>query len=123
MNYTECGTLTVKSGIMTRANSNIDFDSIVKEYSGQVYNCCYRILNDYHYAQDASQATFLLLNKKLSSFNESVSIGGWLHLTATYMSKNLLKKEVRRKQACVSNATGQEFVKDDRTQIQKPSGA
>jgi RNA polymerase sigma factor (sigma-70 family) len=62
-----------------------------------VYAASMRILCDRHLAEDAVQATFLVLARKCHTFSEKTVVAGWLFRTAVNTSRNVLTMEVRRK--------------------------
>ena len=71
-------------------------DDIIITHSDMVYNCCYRVLNDHHSAEDVTQAVFILFSKKFKKLSDHPNIAGWLYRTAVFMSKGLQKKNNRR---------------------------
>jgi RNA polymerase sigma factor (sigma-70 family) len=62
-----------------------------------VYNACLRALGDTHAAEDAAQATFLVLLGKARSLPRGISLGGWLHRAATLAAGELRRSEERRR--------------------------
>jgi RNA polymerase sigma factor (sigma-70 family) len=55
------------------------FRDLVRRHGPMVLGVCRRILRDPHAAEDAFQATFLLLVRKASSIRKRESVGPWLH--------------------------------------------
>ncbi len=55
------------------------FAALVSRHGPMVWGTCRRILRDPHAAEDAFQATFLLLVKKAASVRVEDSLGRWLH--------------------------------------------
>ncbi len=55
------------------------FDVLVSRHGPMVWGTCRRILRDPHAAEDAFQATFLILVKKAGSVRVDDSLGRWLH--------------------------------------------
>src|ERR1043166_8014180 len=55
------------------------FSQIVDRHSGMVYSACLRILSDPHAAEDAAQATFLVLTKRAASLPRQTVLSGWLY--------------------------------------------
>ena len=49
-------------------------------------NVCQRILGDFHAAQDASQATFMVLARKAGMLDRSTPLGGWLYKVAYHLA-------------------------------------
>jgi RNA polymerase sigma factor (sigma-70 family) len=58
------------------------FAFLVRRHGPMVFNVCRRILASSHDTEDAFQATFLVLARRLKSISQKESIGGWLHCVA-----------------------------------------
>jgi RNA polymerase sigma factor (sigma-70 family) len=58
------------------------FDLLVRRHGPMVQGVCRRILRDAHDAEDAFQATFLILAQKTASAARCRSAGGWLYTVA-----------------------------------------
>ena len=93
MRSAECSLLPEMNA---QVSNELTIEEVVNNYAGLVYNCSYRILNDHQLAEDVSQATFVLFNQKFKTLPKGTKIGGWFHRTATFISKDVLKKEMRR---------------------------
>ncbi len=59
------------------------FTVLLHRYGPLVWAVCRRVTGDGHAAEDAFQATFLVLIRKAGSIRPRHSLGGWLHRTAT----------------------------------------
>ncbi len=55
------------------------FRSLVERYGPLVLRVCRDVLGDAHAAEDAFQATFLVLARKASSIRKADSLGSWLY--------------------------------------------
>jgi RNA polymerase sigma factor (sigma-70 family) len=58
------------------------FEALVARHGAMVLSVCRGILNDPNDAEDAFQATFLILVKKARTFHGQVALAGWLYLVA-----------------------------------------
>jgi len=55
------------------------FDAIVRRHAQMVYRVCWRTLQHRHDAEDAFQATFLVLAKRIVSVRKRESLASWLY--------------------------------------------
>src|SRR5262245_53440397 len=55
------------------------FAALVERHGPMVLGVCQRILNDWHDAADAFQATFLVLVRKAGSLSRPELLGNWLY--------------------------------------------
>ena len=55
------------------------FESIVRRHGPMVWGVCRRVLRDHYDAEDAFQATFLVLARKAGSIVPREKVGNWLH--------------------------------------------
>ncbi len=73
------------------------FRALVDRHGPMVLGVCQRILGDRHEAEDAFQATFLVLAKRAHGIRRSDSVGGWLHRVARRIAVRAGKLASRRR--------------------------
>lgn len=79
------------------AGDETAFSEVVRRHTGLVLRVCQRILREASDAEDAFQATFLVLARKAGSLTWQDSIAGWLHQTARRTALKLRTMTVRRR--------------------------
>jgi RNA polymerase sigma factor (sigma-70 family) len=72
------------------------FRDLVRRHGPMVLGVCRRILRDPHAAEDAFQATFLLLVRKAGSIRKRESVGPWLHGVAQRVAREARGIAARR---------------------------
>src|SRR5688572_21468103 len=58
------------------------FELLVWRHAALVQRVCHAVLGDYHAAEDAAQAAFLVLARKAHTFVGRGSVVGWLYRVA-----------------------------------------
>src|SRR6516225_2220440 len=78
------------------------FAALVQRHGPIVLATCRRVVGDHHDAEDAFQATFLVLARKASSIQPREQIASWLHGVARRMALKarslLARRRMREKQ-------------------------
>lgn len=74
------------------------FSELVRRHAGLVSSACQRVLRRTDDADDALQATFLVLARKARSLQWQESIAGWLYETARRTSLKLQATTARRRE-------------------------
>lgn len=81
------------------------FEAMVRRHGPMVLAVCQRVLSDYHDAEDAFQATFLVLVRKAASIVPREMVGNWLYgvayQTAVRAKVANAKRRAREKQVQV----------------------
>ncbi len=77
--------------------SEAAFAALVQRHGPMVLSVCRRVLHHTQDAEDAFQATFLVLARKAGSIRKHESVGSWLHGVAYRVSRMSKNKETRRR--------------------------
>ncbi|WP_165234546.1 RNA polymerase sigma factor [Aquisphaera insulae] len=91
------GQLLDRFATRCREEAEPAFAILVERHEAMVLRVCRRILSDPDDAQDAAQATFLVLALKAGSIRHRSSIGGWLHGVADRVARCSKASVARRR--------------------------
>jgi len=72
------------------------FAELVRRYGPVVWGACRRQLPNQQDAEDAFQATFLVLIRRAAAIAPETSLGPWLHRTAVMTARNVSRQNRRR---------------------------
>jgi len=78
------------------AEDEAAFTLLVERHGPMILGLCRRLLRDRHEADDACQATFLVLARKARSVRKQESLASWLHGVAYRVSISLRRQRARR---------------------------
>lgn len=73
------------------------FEAIVHRHGSMVWSVCRRVLRDHHDAEDACQATFLVLSRKAASVMPREKVGNWLYGVAYQTSMKARATRAKRR--------------------------
>jgi RNA polymerase sigma factor (sigma-70 family) len=79
------------------ARDEAAFTVLIERHGPMVLGVCRRALPNFHDAEDACQATFLVLARKAGSVRKKTSLSSWLHGVACRLALTLKRDHARRK--------------------------
>lgn len=95
------------------------FRVLVSRYGGVVHRICREVLRDAHEAEDAFQATFLVLARRAPEIRDPEALGGWLRGVAYRVAIRSRRQAARRR--AVESARAERSPDDLASRPQTPS--
>jgi RNA polymerase sigma factor (sigma-70 family) len=74
------------------------FETLLQRHGPLVLALCRRVLGDAHDAEDAFQATFLVLARRASTLDRQGTVAGWLYTVAYHIALRAKADAVRRRE-------------------------
>src|SRR5579883_2343872 len=77
--------------------AEVAFEALVRRHGPMVLRVCQQVLGDRHTAEDAFQATFLILARRAGSIRQPELLGNWLHGVALRTAREARMRDDRRR--------------------------
>jgi RNA polymerase sigma factor (sigma-70 family) len=89
------------------------FETLLHRHAPLVWGVCKRVLRDAHLAEDAFQATFLVLAREAHSIRKRQSVGSWLYGVAYRLAHRIRSNALERRQPRPADTTGESDLMTD----------
>lgn len=92
----------------------MEFEVIYKLYWSKIFRLCMGYVNDYNFAQDLAQETFIKVWQYLPTFRNEANIGTWIFRIAT----NCCLRQLERKEQITTTDYPLNLSEEERTDIE-----
>ena len=106
------GQLLARFAACRDAMGEVAFEALVRRHGPMVLRVCHQVLGDRHRAEDAFQATFLILARRAGSIRQPERLGNWLHGVALRTAREARMRDDRRRRR-ESPASGSARVEEE----------
>ncbi len=89
--------LVARFGARHQVDAELAFEALMQRHGSMVFRVCWDVLHDEHAAEDAFQATFLVLARKVRSLGVKDSLGSWLYSVAHRVATRALCDSAKRR--------------------------
>ena len=90
------------------------FNTLVEKYQKSVHALAWRMIGDFHYAEEITQDAFLRAYQKLSTLKDPSQFLRWLHVITERLCLNWLRKQKSEKQSqSLEDTPMEEIAKSD----------
>ena len=77
--------------------SEAAFQQLVQRHVGMVYSVCRRQLRDAHWAEDVTQAVFMVLARRAKGIRDGRTLAAWLLRVTKYCAIDARRSTARRR--------------------------
>ena len=84
------------------AGDDTAFSALVEKYQKGIHALVWRKIDDFHYAEELTQDTFLNAYKKLSTLKDPSQFAGWLYVIANRLCINWIQRHKSKMQSLAS---------------------
>jgi RNA polymerase sigma factor (sigma-70 family) len=99
------------------AGDGAAFDELLRRHGNLVYGVCRRVLRHQQDAEDAFQATFLVLARKARSLDGRDTLAGWLYTVARHIALRARAAAARRRDREQRGAEGRDMGTDTAAEV------
>src|SRR5436309_12511655 len=82
----------------TTAGEEAAFEALVRRHGPMVLGVCRRVLGNPHDADDAFQATFLVLMRRAATLEGRGTVGNWLYMVAYHVALRARARAARQRE-------------------------
>lgn len=88
------------------------FEMIVEKYKDYIFKISYSMVNDYHFAEDISQESFIKIYRSLSSFDFRSSFSTWIYRITYNTALDEIRKQKKEKAVSIQDVQIEDLRED-----------